>query len=43
MGAAETVECVRKYIYGRNITKSAKLEPLLTMSSHSVFVLTDCD
>ena len=38
---AEIVECVCKYVCGRNLTKSANFESLLTRSSHDVFVLTD--
>ena len=37
--AAEIVEGVLKY--GRNLTKSTKFKPLLTMPSVSVFVLTN--
>ena len=32
-----------RLLSGQNLTKYAKLQPLLTMSSHSVFVLTDYD
>ena len=38
--ASEIVECVRKVCWW-NLTKSEKSGPLWTMSSHSVFVLTD--
>ena len=37
--AADIVECV--CVCGWNLTKSTKCEPLLTMPSHGVFVLTD--
>ena len=32
-----------KIVYGQNLTKTAKLEPLLTMPTHSVFAHTDYD
>ena len=37
----EIVECLCKY--GQNLTKPAKIEPLLTRSSHGVFVVTKFD
>ena len=40
--AAEIVECVRKFVIGISQNLQS-FEPLLTMSFHSVFVLTDYD
>ena len=40
-GAAEIVECVCKYVSG--ISQNLQFEPLLTRSSHGVFLLTEFD